>query len=526
MRVTFVLLSLLVLVSAELVAVKYDGYDIQQYMVSLHGWHYVRPISHLPGYHLIGRSRYATLRAEELGFSWHEPMVARQQYKRNSYTDPYYWRQWHLRDHATGVGTEQVQHGGGEGVVVAIVDDGLQHIHPDLSPNYQAAWSYDFNDNDGDPAPSFYDGHGTSAAGVCCAAANRACGVGVAPKATLVGLRLIGAATYDYQEAEALGHEPDHIHIYSNSWGPYDDGRTMSGPGRLTAETMKQAVQQGRHGLGSIYVWAGGNGRRQQDNCNYDGYANSRYTIAVGAMGHDGKVAWYSEPCAMLMVVAASSGQRGWGVVTTDLTGRNGYDPGDCTSTFGGTSSAAPLVAGAVAVLLGEYPQLSWRDVQHLLAKAAIQVDANAVPNERGYAHSHDYGFGRVRLPELLEAAKGWQAVPLARECTVSNDQVNAQVPLLHDITVGACYFGFIEHVELTLSLSGSRVGSLTIELTSPSGATSVLAQPHADKHTQMHWRFGSLHHWGESQPQGMWKLRIRGDPGKLTAYRLHIHGY
>jgi len=41
-------------------------------------------------------------------------------------------------------------------------------------------------------------------------------------------------------------------------------------------------VKQGRHGYGNIFVVASGNGGRNDDDCNFDGYANSPYTITIG----------------------------------------------------------------------------------------------------------------------------------------------------------------------------------------------------------------------------------------------------
>lgn len=45
---------------------------------------------------------------------------------------------------------------------------------------------------------------------------------------------------------------------------------------------MKKGIDFGRNGYGSIYVLASGNGGHEGDNCNYDGYANSLYTVTIG----------------------------------------------------------------------------------------------------------------------------------------------------------------------------------------------------------------------------------------------------
>ncbi len=60
---------------------------------------------------------------------------------------------------------------------------------------------------------------------------------------------------------------------------------------------------QGRRGLGSIYVWAVGNGRSHDDSCATDGYASSIYTIAIGSVNQQGQRAHYDEACSARMGV-------------------------------------------------------------------------------------------------------------------------------------------------------------------------------------------------------------------------------
>jgi kexin len=71
---------------------------------------------------------------------------------------------------------------------------------------------------------------------------------------------------------------------------------------------MLNAVQNGRAGKGSIYVFASGNGASNEDNCNFDGYTNSIYSITVGAIDRKGLHPYYSEKCSAQLVVTYSSG--------------------------------------------------------------------------------------------------------------------------------------------------------------------------------------------------------------------------
>lgn len=133
-------------------------------------------------------------------------------------SDPNYADQWHLKatpgqDHVhLNVINAWRQGFYGDGVLVTIVDDGVQFLHPDLMEQFDQQASYDWNDQDDDvtPHPSNNDDHGTPAAGLCCGARNEKaivagdeafCGVGVAYMAHVAGLRLIAASTEDWQEA-------------------------------------------------------------------------------------------------------------------------------------------------------------------------------------------------------------------------------------------------------------------------------------------------------------------------------------
>jgi subtilisin family serine protease len=207
----------------------------------------------------------------EAGLSWFYPLVSRQQTSRATAAaapnDPLFPQQWHLRNTGTAGADLNVlpawDLAQGSGVTVALVDDGVQYTHPDLAANYDAADSYDFNDDDSNPAPSVsnFDFHGTHTAGLVAARGNNGIGVsGVAPQAKFAALRLIAFDTTDAQEAAALGYHTDAISVYSNSWGPDDDAARLEGPGSMTIAAMQNAVTTGRGGKGSIYVWSAGNG--------------------------------------------------------------------------------------------------------------------------------------------------------------------------------------------------------------------------------------------------------------------------
>ncbi len=484
--------------------------------------------------------------AAELDYFY--PLVARQQSKRLLPNDPLFAGQWHLRNTGqTGgvIGADSNLETAwdlslGTGVVIGIVDDGLERTHPDLSPNYTATHSFDFNFNDFDPSPDFLDDHGTAVAGVAAARGNNGVGVsGTAPSAQLAGLRLISQAVTDSQEAAALAYHLQDIDIYSNSWGPFDDGFTLEAPGPLTQAAIAAATRNGRGGLGNIYTWAAGNGLETNDNANYDGYANSRYVIGVGAIDHAGRQAYYSEPGASMLVTAHSNNET-VGITTTDRLGTNGYNgiPGqpDYTNDFGGTSSSTPLVSGVIALMLEENPSLTWRDVQHILVTSAEKndpLDAGWTTNAAGFHVNHKYGFGALDAAAAVNLADNWDNV--ADEVSASSGTINVSSAIPNQSTAGRTSTATIadaiqvESVEVVFAANHTARGNLRVVLTSPSGTESILATPHADtEDNYSSWVFTSKRHWGE-EARGNWSLKVTdelgADAGTWVNWRLNVYG-
>lgn len=506
-----------------------------------HGFQYLKPLTFLPDAYLMSDSRPARSRRDiqrlrdAPGTLWVEEQVKRPRMRPRaapapSIPDPLYQQQWHLHTHLWSVDAGGVQEDGSN-VTIAIVDDGLEHTHPDLRANYDAGHSWDYNDNDADPMPTRdEDGHGTAAAGVAAAVAmNGHCGRGVAHKARVLGVRTIADGVTDMVEAQALTHHAMGVtDIYSCSWGPADDGRLMAEPGYLVRQALALYAGQlrGRLGKGNVYVWAAGNGRGEGDSCAYDGYASSPFVIAIGALDYDGQQAWYSESCAALMAVTPSSGSRGHGITTVDRAGSAGYDGGECTASFGGTSSATPLAAGMIALALQARPELTWRDVKHIIARSAMPLRLDAgnwtPPNARGYRHSPAYGFGLLKAPQLLAAARNHTLVPPTFKMYRSGLQVlhhpQGYIPYTHTwiVSAGAASVAnitFIENVLLRVTLQHEVRGHISISLRSPSGIVSEMApeRPNDDNYDYPPegFRFNSVRHWGESQVAGVWSITV-----------------
>lgn len=484
-------------------------------------------------------------------------LLAVQHTRKSLPNDPLITAQWHskntnsIRTHANLEtawnygGTDGVK---GAGIRIGIVDDGLETTHPDLATNVDTFNDYDWNGGGSDPNPGTGDDHGTSCAGNAAARGNNGTGVsGTAPEATLVGLRLIAANVTDAQEAEAMAYRNDIIQVKSNSWGPNDTGNILEGPGPLTIAALESATTSGRGGKGTVILWAGGNGGDVGDNSNYDGYANSIHTLAIGATDSTGLRAYYSEPGSNLVVCAPSSGNgAALGITTVDRSGSLGYNAatsangGDYASDFGGTSSATPTAAGIVALMLEKNPNLGWRDVKEVLIRSAYKfkpADSGWATNGAGLSFHHDFGAGLIDATAAVNLAATWTnlAAPTSAVSTQSGLTVaipdNNATGVTRSFNLSATAMR-VEHATVRLSISHTSRGNLEITLTSPSGMVSRLAAVHSDTNDNYaDWTFSSVRHWGESAT-GNWTLKIadrstsgNSTGGTLTAAELTLFG-
>uniref|UniRef100_A0A4W5Q280 Proprotein convertase subtilisin/kexin type 7 n=1 Tax=Hucho hucho TaxID=62062 RepID=A0A4W5Q280_9TELE len=453
---------------------------------------------------------------------WHsQEQVLSRSKRAMAFNDPRYPLQWHLHNdvregmdiNVTGVWERNIT---GTGVTVVVVDDGVQHTLQDIQPNYSPEGSYDLNSNDPDPMPhpdALSDNHhGTRCAGEIAAVSNNSfCAVGVAYGSKVAGIRVLDGPLTDSMEAVAFNKHYQINDVYSCSWGPDDDGRTVDGPHPLGKAALQHGVIAGRRGFGSIFVVASGNGGQYEDNCNYDGYANSIYTVTIGAVNEEGKMPFYAEECASMLAVTFSSGGRTLrSIVTSDWSLQQGTG---CTDGHTGTSAAAPLAAGMVALMLQVRPCLTWRDVQHIITYTATQYDVQGdwKINGAGFHHSHQHGFGLLNAWRLVNAAKVWEMVPflVSYQSPVLKEEelipaYPDQLNLTWNVTAADLRqsgMQTLEHVSVTLTMVHTRRGNVEIVLLCPSGMTSLIgARRTLDMDTSGYsdWTFSTVRCWGE----------------------------
>jgi len=426
----------------------------------------------------------------------------------------------------------------GSGAIIGIVDDSLEAAHPDLSPNYISADSWDFGQNDGDPSPVYTDDkHGVSTSGVAGARGGNGIGVtGAAPYAGLAGLRVdfVYQTTQMFVDA-TLYHSSGtntNIKVKNHSYG-------LTDPYILTSSEVSALSTS--TSAGTIHCFAAGN---ESDDCNTRDLQKSPDSITVAAMGSNGKYSSYTNFGACVTVTAPSSSSGYFGIITTDRTGTGGYNGPDSfpdtdyTAAFGGTSSATPLVAGVMALGKQAQPALNTRFAKHVLALTSDIVDPGDtsqqsgggwITNAAGYHFNANYGFGLVDADQFTSVAAQYEDVSALTTEDSGTVIVNASVPDNSTTGVSRSFIlsstTTLEEVLVYVKATHTKRGDLEAWLTSPSGTTGrVFSRDSGDTGTSINWTFTSNQFWGEN-PAGTWTLNVRDvvslNTGTWNEYRV-----
>ena len=402
----------------------------------------------------------------------------------NEGTDPLLEHQWHIQNDGQNSFSQTygvvnadlrmrktIEQGHtGKGVRVAVVDTGLEICHPDLSANVEAGASVNFfADPEGqnhwpgtlehDPFnPESTGDHGTMVAGTIGATANNSQGGrGVAPGALLRGYNYLQYASFDNLLTSFGGSNAssNNVDVVNMSYGAL----LASSFHPVTYDLFAWGTRSLRQQRGSLFVKAAGNRffgctglyHEIHDeigcvNAISDYTNNLPFVIVVGAFNSQDERASYSSVGSNIWVTAPAGQdgtvsaavvttdqidrQRGFGTVYRDQLIRNRYvdlnPDGDYMSTFNGTSAASAAVSGVVALLLEVEPNLTWRDVKHILAFTARPIQPEQprvriaiadtpyvmqygwVTNAAGYAFHNWFGFGAVHVDNAVALAEDY----------------------------------------------------------------------------------------------------------------------
>jgi len=474
----------------------------------------------------------------------------------------------------------------GKGVLIGIVDDGVEGTHEDIAPNYRADLSRNFSSDasiaNAPQGPIDKDeNHGQAVAGVAAArGGNSIGGTGAAPYASIVALNPYPGKEINATAIRALyvqayywksGVDPltgkitakPTMSIMNHSYGqnkPWNLNDDLHGPDITTALNRTAAN-------GIIHVWSAGNERGQaNEDANKDNVLTNSNVIAVAALGSDGKYSSYSNYGYNVFVTAPSSSNTGFGITTTDRTGANlGYNrysadntDGDktdtfpntsYTSTFGGTSSAAPLVSGILALGMEANKYMDVRMAKHVLAQTSTMVDPDDtewVKNGAGNWFNPNYGFGNINAGRFVEGLKTVEGVTMQTFRSSSTQTVSKPIEYIDDNGVGGTSQKFtftttelpstlrqpLEGVEVALNFTHSNRGNLTAGIISPYNTKSGLfnstkdlpaAQQDNVSVTNFSWTFLTNAFWGEDplggtdKTSGTWTITM-GDKVSKTS--------
>ncbi|HPF78517.1 MAG TPA: S8 family serine peptidase, partial [Alphaproteobacteria bacterium] len=448
----------------------------------------------------------------------------------------------------------------GEGIRVAVIDDGFNYNHSELAANFRTDLDYDVLDNDFDSLNDQDNIHGTLVSQVIVADDNGIGNVGVAFDADLVGVRrgfgsegtiqdtLDAFAYFSTVQAERYD---SYIDIINNSWSvttAFGDNKKIDFFGTDTSAVINMINSLATGADNSFTVFSSGNGREEGMSANYKNFQNSPYVITVGSINEGGTYSYFSEAGANVLITAPGE----------DIRLSNAFDNGSGTL-VSGTSFSAPLVSGVLALMLEANNSLTYNEAQEILAITARQIDVSGTGwadkgwqyngatniNGGGMHFSHDYGFGLVDAHAAVRVAESLSIVgyrtPQYKTTPFITNTSSIIIPDQGSITSsihveGNPYRVEIEHVLIDLDITHEKAGDLTVTLVSPFGTENVLAYNIENGafttafgiYNGINFEFSSVANWGEAA-EGDWTLKIEdnavGNTGTLNSWSISFIG-
>ncbi|MBH8555145.1 S8 family serine peptidase [Nostocaceae cyanobacterium CENA357] len=466
-------------------------------------------------------------------------------------------------------------------VVVAVVDDSFDLNHPDFQGTGKIVAPRDLKENDFLPLPNGQENsHGTACAGIVLAEENGTGIVGVAPGCALMPIRSTGFLD-DVSIEEIFNWAIDKgASVISCSWG----ASAVYFPLSLRQKAaINRTATKGRNGKGCVIVFAAGNANRPVNGSIYErnwpenilkgntdwlsGFSVHPDVMAIAASTSLNKKAAYSNWGANIALCAPSNNAspgmsfqekgfvftqpaiatslNGLGMLTTDQIGAAGYDPGNFTNNFGGTSSATPVVAGVAALILSANPDLTAQQVKRILQETADKiVDSDPDPQlglrggaYDGNGHSQWFGYGKVNAAKAVQTAQQLKGV-----ISQTNQQVqvknNSQLEIPDNnkqgikSAIAISQGSTVKDIQVTVNITHDFLGDLEIYLIAPNNQQVLLQNRTLGRRTDL-----QTTHTVRSHPilkqllslpiQGRWHLWIidyaSQDVGKLNSWELVI---
>lgn len=531
--------------------------------------------------------------------------------------DPQYDEQWHLHTHNNDPQVDArsssrcedawqlLNSYGSENIVIGVTDDGCKLDHIDFdSPEKFAGWGYmngqrliKDTDIDAEPDQMYQLGsnHGTSCAGVISGEVDAQLTVGAAPGCQLLPIKWqsSGPSLFisDSKLLTILNYVSDKVDILSNSWGIVPESRWIS---TVINRIKDLAKTGGRRGKGIVFLWAAGN-----ENCPIKHTADVDVPYSHGWEFANGSWQWagvkfsrqfknnlVSIPGVVHVAALASNAQRshysnygtgigicaptsnshayyrstvtGLGVTTT--TGSTG----GVTDSFGGTSSATPLVAGIAALTLSANPDLSAYEVISVLKQTAFKdlrmdpyprtppanfdLDTSwdvspIAPFDSGEFRDIDvvegtwspwFGHGRVDAVAAVNAAIQRRNVETQIHHFESSPALDIPDDDIHGVKdkIVVQDTGRLKEVQIHVDITHTWIGDLRIKLEAPDGTQVILHNKTGSKQKNIDWTYTiankpELAVLREKNVSGEWSLHVQDlwnrDEGILNRWSMDI---
>lgn len=513
-------------------------------------------------------------------------MLTKENYYRPK--DEFYKEQWYLHnDGGTGFAPNShinVERAwdftlGSRDVIIAIADDGIDVRHPDFQGEGKIVFPVDFKSKDFDPTPDNpQECHGTACASIAVAEENGTGIVGVAPKCALMPMRTTGLL--DDQSVEeifdwAIQHNAS---VICCSWS----ASAVRFPLSLRQNAaITRAAKQGRNGKGCVIVFAAGNANRPINGVVYErnwpnnlltgptqwlnGFTIHPDVIAVSACTSLNTKAVYSNWGVNISVCAPSSNGAptmwfdktgftqtapqvntpfpGHGIFAADTMGEFGYDKSDFTRDFGGTSAAAPVIAGVAALMISVNPELTALEIKQILQQTADKITDPSVDPQLGLqlgtydqnGHSQWFGYGKVNAGKAVENA--FDRLKNKDEGIII-DQNTTPFSIPDDdgrgvySTIEIEESGQIESIDVTVDIEHEFLGDIEISLGTPSDQLILLQSRVLGTQTVLKYTYNcqntpALRQVLDQDCKGTWLLWVVDyapeDKGKLKSWSLRL---
>ncbi len=465
--------------------------------------------------------------------------------------DPMYNDQWYLKNVGQGNGTvgldinvEPVWNLGylGQGVNVAVSDELVDANHPDLKSNIALVKNYSSLGN------TCTKNHGTPAAGIIAAKNNDIGTVGIAPSARIYVFNVFngdGDMLPNDKLSEVLSEDVRELAVYNSSWGT--TGGAYDSKGLKLHDGIDKGIREGFYGKGLCYVFSAGNAVLY----NISGNLELAHPGVISVAGVDKK--------GNKVFGAAVFGAQHWisafvdDILTTDRTdrvsGQCGYAKGNYYR-FSGTSAAAPIVSGVVALIRQANPLLTYRDVKLILAETASreklpntykwnETGSTYTDSSKKYAYSKWLGFGIVDAYAAVKMAKKWTLLPpqkveeythsISRIPIIKNEEKEIEV------SIKGSNINFVESIQLIMKFESNEEHSTRIGLKvqDPTGTEFEVCT--------LRRYFGVIYkgedtfvnaynlYLGKHNPNGVWKIKITVTDDNTTAIKdvkIKVYGH